>query len=46
MNELIILIIITIIIIVKYLLSTNLEYIPELGALYRKKNHLGWHSTS
>ena len=30
-------IIIIIIIIMKYLLSANLLYIPELGAMYRKK---------
>ena len=26
-----------VIILMKYLLSANLQYIPELGALYRKK---------
>ena len=34
-------IIIIIITIMKYLLSANLLYIPELGALYRKKRYLG-----
>ena len=31
------LVIIMMIIIIEYLLSANLLYIPELGALYRKK---------
>ena len=30
--------VVTIIIIMKYLLSANLQYIPELGALYTKQN--------
>ena len=37
---------IIIIIIMKHLLSVNLKYIPELGALYRKKRKLGWDSTT
>ena len=28
------------IIVMKYLLSTNLSYIPELGALYRKAKNI------